>query len=591
MNYIEEYLLKLGGTVDQPSIARLNATLRDVERLVEAHSLGMTKAFVGAQASIVGGFASIGAAALGLVDKVAMADQQYRLFGLHLFLAKDAARSLKIAMDALGQPLENLTWDPELRGRATQLFEDQRKMARELGPDFEMQMRRIRDIRFEFTRMQVELQYVSMRIVEDFMQRLGLGPDDLLKRLRKINDWVINDLPQISQEFLRYFMPVWEDAKKVVAGTFEAMKEGAVVFTNLVGLFSGDTSIEGTTFSLDKLAVATHHVSAGFAQWALDIAAIETLLAHLINSLTLVSTGHFKEAYGELKAAGDSITTKQGMELLGGTFGMVFGGPMGAFFGAAASSEFADALINTIGAKPVEPGSDKATQGLMNILRNPLPPPPTFGVSGGAFPTIDLHTGISGDISKTATVGQLIDMLAPKFGVDPALAHAIAMHESGEKQYSKGNVLLGKMTSTGRAIGAFQLMQSVGDTFGIDPYSTQGNVIGGLMLISHLMQTYHGDLPKVLAGFAAGEGTLDKVLAGKATLSAESRASVASELRALGRTGSVQIGSITINVPGSNLTPDQLRSSVGGAITDSMRAIIMRNQQEFQDFSAAYPGS
>ncbi len=123
-NVIDEYLIKLGAVVDQSGMRRFENALREASVMVDNQSTAMAGAFFKAQTGIVAGFAAIGGAALGLVDKVALADQNYRLFALHMYMSKDAARALKVAMDALGQPLENLAWDKELRERTRQLIED-----------------------------------------------------------------------------------------------------------------------------------------------------------------------------------------------------------------------------------------------------------------------------------------------------------------------------------------------------------------------------------------------------------------------------------------------------------------------------------
>ena len=56
-------------------------------------------------------------------------------------------------------------------------MKDQRTLTKELGPDFENQMLKIRDMRFEFTRFGVELQYLTMNVVRDLAQAFGMDMD------------------------------------------------------------------------------------------------------------------------------------------------------------------------------------------------------------------------------------------------------------------------------------------------------------------------------------------------------------------------------------------------------------------------------
>ena len=98
---IDEYMVRLGASVDASGMQRFYQALREASNVSDASAKSIAGAFFKAQTEIVSGFLAIGTAALTMVDKVAMADQQYRMFAMHMFIAKDAARSLKIGMDAL----------------------------------------------------------------------------------------------------------------------------------------------------------------------------------------------------------------------------------------------------------------------------------------------------------------------------------------------------------------------------------------------------------------------------------------------------------------------------------------------------------
>ena len=529
-NFIDEYLIRLGTSVDSAGIARFQTALREASSMVDASAFGMTKSMFKAQTEIVGGFAAIGGAAIGLADKVAMADQEYRLFALHMYMSKDAARSLKVAMDALGQPLENLSWDTELRERTRQLIADQRAMAP--GGDFEDGMRKIRDIRFEFTRMEVELQYLGMHFVQDFMKSLGVGPDEFLTKLRRFNEWVIVNMPAISHALAAEFLPIWHDIEHVIVATGKAIEEAGVLFTNLVGLFSGDSSIEGTTLNLDKMLTAVQHVGSGFAEFATLIAHTEMLLAHFVNALVLLSERKFKEAGAELKASGDSITTKEGMELLGGGFGFLTAGPWGALAGAGAMHQFGNTLENSIGS-------------------------PTGGKS--------LH--------------DLITSTASGLGIDPALAHALAMQESGENQSA--------VSKTG-AVGVMQLMDGTARGLGVNRYDTVQNIVGGLTLFAHLLKQY-GSIPNAIAAYHEGESKMNHILSGRATMSNEGRNEVASVLARYRQSGVTINGGVTIHV---QQQPSENGAALAQRLVEHLRTSqdkqTQRNLLEFQSLGTSY---
>lgn len=318
-SYVDEYLVKLGASVDQSGLARFHQALREASAVSEASAASIAGSFVKAQTEIIAGFVAIGSAAIGLVDKVAMADQSYRLFAMHMMMSKDAARSLKVAMDALGEPLENLTWDKELRDRTHQLIADQHAMAP--NGDFEAQMKKVRDIRFEFTRMEVEGEYLAMHVVQDFMKALGVGPDDLLAKLRMFNDWATHNLPAISDKLVHLFLPVWKDVKEVALSTAVALQAVGLAFTNIVGALTGDTALEGATFDFEKFAGALQHVVHWFALFAEVINSSITAVANL--------TANVAELFSKFPAPViDAV--------IGGGLGFLAAGPLGAVAGAAA---------------------------------------------------------------------------------------------------------------------------------------------------------------------------------------------------------------------------------------------------------------
>jgi hypothetical protein len=543
-NYIDEYLVKLGASVDQSGMHRFHQALREAATVADSSAASIAGAFFKAQTEIVSGFAAIGSAALGLVDKISMADQSYRLFALHMYMSKEAARSLKVAMDALGEPLENLTWDKELRERTHQLIVDQRAMAP--NGDFDAQMRKVRDIRFEFTRMEVEGQYLAMHVVTDFMKALGFGPDELLRKLQHFNDWVTHSLPQISERIVTLFLPVWKDVKDVFGATAEAASAMGVEFTNLVGLLTGDHAIQGTTFNLEKFAGAVVHIVHGFAVFAEAIANVEGMLAHLVSALVLVASGNFSGAAAELGAAFHDVTAKAVGGVIGGAAGGILGsvaGPIGTGAGALGGAAIgANIMDKAFGGTPSSAGSD-------------------------------------------ANISGLVQRYASQLGVNPRLAQALAMQESGMRQFGSGG---GVITSATGAMGAMQLTGATARALGVDRTNAEDNVKGGMTLFAHLLQKYHGDAPTAIAAYHEGESKMNAILAGRATLSSEARDEVAKVMRGAGGHGDVQVGSITIHIDKPNATNEDVGNAVVARLRSMQDKKVQRNLAEFQGVSWSY---
>ena len=524
MPILDEYLVKLGAVVDASGMARFQQALHETSMMVDANAINMAKSAMKIEGSLVGAFATVGLAAVGLVDKVAMADQEFRLFGLHMYMSKDAARSLKVAMDALGQPLENLMWDAELRERTRQLIADQREMTMGVGPDFDANMRKARDLRFEFTRLEVEVKYLGMAVVNDLMRALGPGADALLGKLRAFNDWFVKNLPWIAASITKYLVPVLKDVWMIMGDAWQVAKDFARVFESIVGLLSGDPTLEGAA-SFDKFARSVETV----AHW---IAVATDFLLKFTGLITGTVGG---AAVGGVLGA-----------LIGGIAGIP-GGPAGIAAGIVGGGATGTLIGGGVGA-----------------------------AAGGAF---DLYRGTQWHGEQDNTVAALLSGLAPTGSASPALLAAMMAQESGGSQ--------GAVSKKG-ALGVMQLMPKTAAELGVNPRDRAQNLAGGAAYMNQMLARYGGNVPDALGAYNAGPGRMDAFLAGKATLPDETRNYISSVLARAGATGSVTVGSVTINITQPNASPAQIQRAVADGLQDANRKQVQRNLQEFSLLSPSY---
>jgi soluble lytic murein transglycosylase-like protein len=107
--------------------------------------------------------------------------------------------------------------------------------------------------------------------------------------------------------------------------------------------------------------------------------------------------------------------------------------------------------------------------------------------------------------------GQLITDAANAYGVDPAIAVAVALHESGGNQYrNDGSLVRGRSGE----IGIFQLMPATALALGVKhPEDAAQNIDGGVRYLAAMYQRY-GDWKLALAAYNAGPGNVDKYING-----------------------------------------------------------------------------
>jgi hypothetical protein len=569
-------MVKLGASVDSSGMQRFYQALREASNVSEASAASISGAFFKAQTEIVGGFVAIGTAALGLVDKVAMADQQYRMFAMHMFISKDAARSLKIGMDALGASMGEIRWDPtgELQGRMQQLQEDQRAMAP--SGDYDAQMRKIRDVRFEFTRMDVELQLIGMNTVQAFMKALGTGPDELLTKLQTFNHLVTTNVPMIVDKIVKLFMPVWTDLKGVFTATWEAIKATGVAFTDLVGLFSGDRSIEDSTFSLEKFATAVTHIVHGFAIFAEAIANVEELLADFIGGLT-----------GD-QAAGDAFFAHWKAKTVGFVAGGIAGGVLGAPFGPvgiAIGSMLGAGLGANIADKVGGPSSseDAATGGTPNALA---------AQAADLAQSVSKTTGIKADLlwaqwahetggtpnALAAQAADLAQSVSKTTGIKADLLWAQWAHETG------GFTHLGQLNNLAgiRLPGTttYQPFSSLAD-FG----KRYAEVVGNTARYAGLAGAQNTD---EFAGILKRGGYYEDSEKNYAAGMAHYDTMFQNPANAPRTGGSVTVGSMTININKPHPSNDEVASVVTRRLQDLQGKAVQRNLAQQQDYAYDY---
>jgi len=245
-NILKEYLVSIGFDVEDRSYRKLHNAISNIDKTIEKFaantsketkkaekateeatgSMGnkvddLGKKYVKSATLITTALASIGAATLGLLNRVSEMDLGYQKFALHMFLGRDAAREMKIAMDALGESIEDIAWMPEIRQRYFSLVNQARGME---GPnDMEKQLRYLRDIRFEFTRLQIEGTYGMRWIAYHLTQYLSGPLADIRTGMQKFNDWLTENMPAWTDKaahFISVLFGVARSAWRFVSDIF-----------------------------------------------------------------------------------------------------------------------------------------------------------------------------------------------------------------------------------------------------------------------------------------------------------------------------------------------------------------------------------
>ncbi|MBK1836120.1 transglycosylase SLT domain-containing protein [Azospirillum sp. YIM B02556] len=101
-----------------------------------------------------------------------------------------------------------------------------------------------------------------------------------------------------------------------------------------------------------------------------------------------------------------------------------------------------------------------------------------------------------------AEVVALVNTIAPKYGIDPALVLAVIQAESAFRTDA---------VSPKDAAGLMQLIPDTADRFGVgNVFDPKENITGGVKYLRWLLAYFQGDVTLALAGYNAGEGAVDR---------------------------------------------------------------------------------
>jgi transglycosylase-like protein with SLT domain len=116
-----------------------------------------------------------------------------------------------------------------------------------------------------------------------------------------------------------------------------------------------------------------------------------------------------------------------------------------------------------------------------------------------------LHAGRMGfGIMQSTVIAGLVQQAAARYGVDPALALAVAQRESGLNPNAQ---------SAAGAQGVMQLEPPTAAQYGVtNPFDPAQNIDGGVHYLSDLLRQY-GDVAKALAAYNWGPGNLNAAIA------------------------------------------------------------------------------
>lgn len=202
MDVLKEYLVSLGFDVNANSYNTFKRTLSQSEDLVGKLGITTMSSFAKSSLAVASFVVAASAGIAKFVSEVAEADLEYRKFARSMWISTEAAKEVKISLDAMGATMEDLWLSPELLGQFRRLRDE----AASLKPpeEFEAQMRYIRSIQFEITRLKMTLSYASQWISYYLIKYLQKPLADLKNALMEGNETLSKYLPNWTKDIAQF---------------------------------------------------------------------------------------------------------------------------------------------------------------------------------------------------------------------------------------------------------------------------------------------------------------------------------------------------------------------------------------------------
>jgi len=215
-------MVRMGFQVNDSEFNQMKSAIGDMSKEVQKHTEGMSKAFVSASTVIATSLAGVAIATAGLIDEVAQLDLGYQKLALRMYTTADMAKQFKIVTSAMGENINDIAWIPELSQRYTQLMEQSKQM--ETPTDSEDGLKKVRDIRFEFTRMKVEVMY-AMQWIGYYIIKYLSGPLDTIEnKLKSCNDWITRNMPTWTAKVAEWIVMFIDFGKSIVRFTVDVIE-------------------------------------------------------------------------------------------------------------------------------------------------------------------------------------------------------------------------------------------------------------------------------------------------------------------------------------------------------------------------------
>lgn len=272
LEVIKSYLVKLGVDVDNKTFDQSKKVLGELDNTLGGMVKNMINSVPAGAISMVSALAFVDTAIVKSIMNVSEANLQYELLAKRMYLSVDAAKAFKLATDAIGENIQDIAWNAELKSRYFALVRDINSL-RVPGEAKDL-FKQVRALDFLFTRLKTSgkpfLEWVSYELLklnkgtlQDISVKVGKFVENFLKNIPKYSKSIAEFLQipiQLTKSFLEVLKGLWDLGGIALGGFVSLLKEIWNILPNigkeitLLGVALGPVFLAGSPILAGALA-------------------------------------------------------------------------------------------------------------------------------------------------------------------------------------------------------------------------------------------------------------------------------------------------------------------------------------------------
>ena len=199
-NVLEEYLVKLGIQFDNNALKKAKGSVDDFKKKLEG--MISKNVYATATTNFVGAIGAITIEITKMVNQVAKADMQYQLLAQRMFMSVQATKAFTLASETMGNSLQEIAWNVELRERYFDLVDMVNKL--EVPQESRDMLKQVRGIGHEFDRLKLagklSLEWLAVHILN--LNKGGVA--ELKSQLRSFTETIFEKIPIWTKQLAEF---------------------------------------------------------------------------------------------------------------------------------------------------------------------------------------------------------------------------------------------------------------------------------------------------------------------------------------------------------------------------------------------------